>query len=199
MDNADVVDLQSSQAELLVPDFTGQTIREALTLIGDYRNQIKISGQGRIIAQEPVPAAEAEMPESFPTFDDVEPEPLPPVIEEPEPAQPVMAEPEPVPYPVVEPEPEPAFEFDATMPDFTPEQAMEPPLPPPVEPIEEPSGGSNRNLIIAVVVILLLCCCCLIVSAVVYSTVDSVQDTFQDLIDEATASTMSTAIASLLR
>jgi hypothetical protein len=50
------------------------------------------------IAEEPVPAAEAEMPESFPTFDDVEPEPVPPVFEEPEPAQPVMVEPEPVPY-----------------------------------------------------------------------------------------------------
>ncbi|MCK5680212.1 PASTA domain-containing protein [bacterium] len=60
VDNADVVDLQSSQAELLVPDFTGQTIREALTLIGDYRNQIKISGQGRIIAQEPVPGSRLE-------------------------------------------------------------------------------------------------------------------------------------------
>ncbi len=161
------------------------------------------------VAEEPVPAAEAEMPESFPTFDDVEPEPLPPVLEEPEPLppvfeepepeQPARAEPEPVPFPVVEPESEPAFEFEATMPDFTPEQAMEPPPPPPVEPIEEPSGGRNRNLIIALVVILLLCCCCLIVSAVIYSTVESVQDTFQDLIDEATTSTMSTAIASFLR
>jgi len=37
----------------LVPDFTGQTIREALTRIGNYSHRVKILGHGRIVAQEP--------------------------------------------------------------------------------------------------------------------------------------------------
>jgi len=50
----------SGQLALVVPDFTGQTIREALARIGSYRNRVKISGHGRIIAQEPAPGSRLE-------------------------------------------------------------------------------------------------------------------------------------------
>jgi cell division protein FtsI (penicillin-binding protein 3) len=50
----------SGQLALVVPDFTGQTIREALVRIGSYRNRVKISGHGRIIAQEPAPGSRLE-------------------------------------------------------------------------------------------------------------------------------------------
>ena len=48
------------QLALVVPDFTGQTIREALTRIGSYSNHVKISGHGRIIAQKPAPGSRLE-------------------------------------------------------------------------------------------------------------------------------------------
>lgn len=41
----------------VVPDFTGRTIREALARIAGYRNRVKISGQGRIVAQQPAPGS----------------------------------------------------------------------------------------------------------------------------------------------
>ncbi len=50
----------SNQLALVVPDFTGQTIREALTRIGSYHNRVKISGHGRIISQEPAPGSRLE-------------------------------------------------------------------------------------------------------------------------------------------
>ena len=53
-------DSQSAQVAMVVPDFTGQTIREALTQIGNYHNQVKISGSGRIVAQEPAPGSRLE-------------------------------------------------------------------------------------------------------------------------------------------
>ena len=43
------------QTGTVMPDFTGQTIREALVLISNYRRSVKISGQGRIVAQKPLP------------------------------------------------------------------------------------------------------------------------------------------------
>ena len=43
------------QTATVMPDFTGQTIREALVSIGNYRRSVKISGQGRIVAQKPLP------------------------------------------------------------------------------------------------------------------------------------------------
>ncbi|MCK5540886.1 MAG: PASTA domain-containing protein, partial [Deltaproteobacteria bacterium] len=43
------------QTAIVMPDFTGQTIREALVSIGNYRRSVKISGQGRIVAQKPLP------------------------------------------------------------------------------------------------------------------------------------------------
>ncbi len=44
----------------VVPDFTGRTIREALARIAGYRNRVKISGQGRIVAQQPAPGSRLE-------------------------------------------------------------------------------------------------------------------------------------------
>ncbi len=44
----------------IVPDFTGQTIREALARISRYRHKVKISGQGRIVAQQPAPGSRLE-------------------------------------------------------------------------------------------------------------------------------------------
>ena len=49
-----------AQTVPVVPDFTGQTIREALTRIGNYSNRVKISGHGRIVAQEPPPGSRLE-------------------------------------------------------------------------------------------------------------------------------------------
>ncbi len=43
------------QTANVMPDFTGRTIREALVSIGNYRRSVKISGQGRIVAQKPLP------------------------------------------------------------------------------------------------------------------------------------------------
>jgi cell division protein FtsI (penicillin-binding protein 3) len=42
----------------LMPDLTGRTIREALTLVSRYRGRVEISGQGRIAAQQPEPGTE---------------------------------------------------------------------------------------------------------------------------------------------
>ncbi|MBN2705680.1 MAG: transpeptidase family protein [Deltaproteobacteria bacterium] len=39
----------------IMPDFTGRTIREALARVGAYRGRVRISGEGRIVAQEPAP------------------------------------------------------------------------------------------------------------------------------------------------
>ena len=39
----------------VMPDLTGCTIREALTLVSYYRGQVKITGEGRIAAQQPRP------------------------------------------------------------------------------------------------------------------------------------------------
>jgi len=44
----------------VVPDFTGQTIREALARISRYRRKVEISGQGRIVAQQPAPGSRLE-------------------------------------------------------------------------------------------------------------------------------------------
>ena len=41
-----------------MPDLTGRSIREALTLVSRYRGRVKISGQGRIAVQRPEPGAE---------------------------------------------------------------------------------------------------------------------------------------------
>ncbi len=48
------------QVASVVPDFTGQTIREALARISSYRNRVEISGQGRIVAQRPAPGSRLE-------------------------------------------------------------------------------------------------------------------------------------------
>lgn len=44
-----------TQTAKVMPDFTGQTIREALASVGSYRRHLEISGQGRIVAQKPPP------------------------------------------------------------------------------------------------------------------------------------------------
>ena len=44
-----------TQTAKVMPDFTGQTIREALVTVGSYRRSLEISGQGRIVAQKPLP------------------------------------------------------------------------------------------------------------------------------------------------
>ena len=49
-----------TQIAKVMPDFTGRTIRDALILIGSYRRSVKISGQGRIVAQEPLPGTRLE-------------------------------------------------------------------------------------------------------------------------------------------
>ena len=53
-------DVAVDQIASVVPDFTGQTIREALSRISSYRNQIKISGQGRIVDQQPAAGSRIE-------------------------------------------------------------------------------------------------------------------------------------------
>ena len=50
----------SGQLAAVVPDFTGQTIREALARISRYRHKVEISGQGRIVAQQPAPGSQLE-------------------------------------------------------------------------------------------------------------------------------------------
>ncbi|MCD6429862.1 MAG: PASTA domain-containing protein [Deltaproteobacteria bacterium] len=49
-----------TQTARVMPDFRGQTIREALALVGGYRRSVKISGQGRIISQKPLPGTMLE-------------------------------------------------------------------------------------------------------------------------------------------
>ncbi len=49
-----------TQTARIMPDFRGQTIREALALVGGYRRSVKISGQGRIISQKPLPGTMLE-------------------------------------------------------------------------------------------------------------------------------------------
>ncbi len=48
------------QTARVMPDFTGQTIREALVFVGNYRRTVKISGQGRIVSQKPLPGTMLE-------------------------------------------------------------------------------------------------------------------------------------------
>ncbi len=48
------------QSAKLMPDFTGQTIRDALVHVGAYRRSLEISGQGRIVAQKPLPGTVLE-------------------------------------------------------------------------------------------------------------------------------------------
>ena len=48
------------QSAKLMPDFTGQTIRAALVHVGAYRRSLEISGQGRIVAQKPLPGTVLE-------------------------------------------------------------------------------------------------------------------------------------------
>jgi len=52
--------LPAAQLAAVVPDFTGRTIREALSRIAGYRNRVKIYGQGRIVAQQPPPGSRLE-------------------------------------------------------------------------------------------------------------------------------------------
>ncbi len=49
-----------TQSAKLMPDFRGRTIREALVLVGGYRRNLEISGQGRIVAQKPLPGTVLE-------------------------------------------------------------------------------------------------------------------------------------------
>ena len=49
-----------TQTANVMPDFTGRTIRDALALIGSYRRSVEISGQGRIVAQKPLPGTRLE-------------------------------------------------------------------------------------------------------------------------------------------
>ena len=48
------------QTANVMPDFTGRTIRDALALISSYRRSVEISGQGRIVAQKPLPGTRLE-------------------------------------------------------------------------------------------------------------------------------------------
>ena len=48
------------QTAKVMPDFTGRTIRDALALISSYRRSVEISGQGRIVAQKPLPGTRLE-------------------------------------------------------------------------------------------------------------------------------------------
>ncbi len=50
----------ATQVANVMPDFTGRTIRDALILIGSYRRSVKISGQGRIVSQKPLPGTTLE-------------------------------------------------------------------------------------------------------------------------------------------
>ena len=43
-----------------MPDFTGESIRDALIHIGSYRRSVKISGSGRVVSQKPLPGTKLE-------------------------------------------------------------------------------------------------------------------------------------------
>ncbi|HET6444529.1 MAG TPA: FHA domain-containing protein [candidate division Zixibacteria bacterium] len=155
---ADVVEPEPSEIEEL------EEMAEAVVEEEEYEDEDEdlptiIDSPVVVAAAIAEPEVEPEVGQGFPSFDDVEPEPVEMIEEEPEPAPFVFEEPAPEPDVFKEPEPAPAFAMDPTEPDvdFQPMMAAQPEM---EAPFEEPkSGRSNRPVIIGAVLFVLMCCC----------------------------------------